>query len=230
MVSSWSQPITPPDSLIAVFPDRHEVKSAPYWPLNADRRTQGIAIGKFAEDVLVADVRFVLDQLQQWNSHDNFWRGRLDLSRIAIVGHSMGGTTAALATKEDTRISAGVNLDGSTYPGMNGDVRPIELHKPLLFIATEEHAANPATQVREYVGRESDSYYAVVAGNDHMGFTDLRLLESRFSRESSPDTRAYRRSIALVQLTRSLVEEFLSKYLNGRSAPVLDELVRVEKR
>jgi predicted dienelactone hydrolase len=31
----------PPDSLIAVFPDGHEIKAKPYWPANADRRTQG---------------------------------------------------------------------------------------------------------------------------------------------------------------------------------------------
>ena len=44
----------PPDSLIAVFPDGHEVRGKPYWPVDADRKTQGTAIGKFAEDVLVA--------------------------------------------------------------------------------------------------------------------------------------------------------------------------------
>src|SRR5215467_12646468 len=82
----------PPDSLIAVFPDGHEIKAHPYWPENADRRTQGVAIGRFAEDVLLADVRFILDQLQSLNSNDAFWRGHLDLSRVAIVGHSMGGT------------------------------------------------------------------------------------------------------------------------------------------
>ena len=46
----------------------------------------------------------------------------------------MGGTTAALATLEEKRIRASVNLDGSTYPGMNGDVRPIPLDKPFLFM------------------------------------------------------------------------------------------------
>ena len=131
----------PPDSLISVFPDGHELKFTPYWPAKADRRTQGVAIGKFADEVLVADVRFVLDQLQEMNSHDHFWHGHFDLSKIGIVGHSMGGTTAALATKEESRILAGVNLDGSTFPGMNADVRPVPVHKPFLFLAAEEHAS-----------------------------------------------------------------------------------------
>ena len=51
----------------------------------------------------------------------------------------MGGTTAALATQEEPRILAGVNLYGSHDPGMNADVRPIPVHKPFLFSATEEY-------------------------------------------------------------------------------------------
>src|SRR5579863_1413874 len=140
----------PPDSLIAAFPDGHELKFTPYWPAEGDRRTQGVAIGKFADEVLVADVRFVLDQIQEVNSHDHFWHGHLDLSKIGIVGHSMGGTTAALATQEEPRVLAGANLDGSTYPGMNADVRPIPVHKPFLFLATEEHASGEA-RAREYI-------------------------------------------------------------------------------
>jgi dienelactone hydrolase len=220
----------PPDSLIAVFPDGHETRNAPYWPLNADRRAQGTAIGRFADDVLVADVRFVLDELQAMNSRDRFWRGLLDLAKVGIVGHSMGGTTAALAAKEEKRISAGVNLDGSTYPGMNGDVRPIPTGKPLLFLATEEHASDPETRGREYVGSEGNTYYVVVAGSDHMSFSDARLLGARFSRESSPGKTSYETALLKVELTRTLVEEFLGKYLRGDSAPSLDALVRIDKQ
>ena len=161
-----------------MFPDGHELKFTPYWPAEADRRTQGVAIGKFAEEVLVADVRFVLDRLQEMNSRDHFWHGHLDLSKVGIVGHSMGGTTAALATKEEPRILGGVNLDGSTYPGMNADVRPVRVHKPFLFLATEEHVSGE-TRAREYVGSESNTYYVVVTGADHMSFT--YLVSSRFA-------------------------------------------------
>ena len=92
----------------------------------------------------------------------------------------MGGTTAALATKEEPRILAGVNLDGSTYPGMNADVRPIPVHKPFLFLATEEHASGE-NRSREYVGSESNTYYVVVTRVDHMSFTDAHLVSSRFA-------------------------------------------------
>jgi dienelactone hydrolase len=219
----------PPDSLISVFPDGHEVKFTPYWPAEADRRTQGVAIGKFADEVLVTDVRFVLDQLQEMNSHDHFWQAHLDLSKVGIVGHSMGGTTAALATQEEPRILAGANLDGSTYPGMNADIRPVPIHKPFLFLATEEHASGE-DRAREYIGSESNTYYVVVAGADHMSFTDADLISSRFTRDVKPDDSAFERALLTSILTRSLVEEFLAKYLKATVAPDLDLVIRVDKR
>ena len=221
----------PPASLISVFPDGHVLKFTAYWPVEADYRTQGVAIGKFIDEVLVADVRFVLDQLREMNSRDHFWRRQLDLSKIGIVGHSLGGATAALATREEPRILAGVNLDGSTFPGMNADVRPVPVQKPFLFLAAEEHASNPALAgIREYVGSESNSYYVIVGGANHGSFTDANLLASRFSRESPPDDGAFERARLTSLLTRSLVEEFFAKYLKATVAPDLDLVVRVDKK
>jgi pimeloyl-ACP methyl ester carboxylesterase len=220
----------PTESLIAVFPDGHEVKFTPFWPAEADRRTQGIAMGKFVEEVLVADVRFVLDQLQEMNSHDSFWRNHLSLAKVGIVGHSMGGAAAAFAAREEPRILAAVNLDGSTFPGMNADVRPVPVRKPFLFLATEEHASNPAVQVREYVGSESNSYYVRVGSDEHGSFADSYLLLSRFSRKSPPDDVVFQRALLTSTLTRSLVEEFLAKYLKGAVAPHLDLVVQVDKK
>ena len=219
----------PPDSLISVYPDGHELRFRPYWPAEADRRTQGVAIGKFAHEVLVADVRFILDQLQEMNTQDHFWRGHLDLAKVGIVGHSMGGTTAALAAQEDPRILAGVNLDGSTYPGMNADVRPIAVRKPFLFLATLEHASDE-THAREYIGSESNTYYVVVTGAHHMSFTDGDLLDNRFKIGVKPDDNIFEQALRISVLTRSLVEEFFAKYLKAGVAPALDVVVQVEKK
>ena len=219
-----------PDSLISVFPDGHEVKESPYWPTDADRRTQGVAIGRFAETVLLADVRFVLDQLAEMETRDRFWQGHLDLSRIGIVGHSMGGTTAAIATREVSQIVAGVNLDGSTWPGMNDDVRPVSVYKPFLFLMTEEHAQDPGTLGREYVGKESNTYYVALVETDHMSFTDANLLESRFPSGAKPADTAFEGALVNAILTRSLVVEFLGKYLKNERAPHLDGNARVEKK
>jgi hypothetical protein len=56
-------------------------------------------------DTRVADVRFVLDQL------DSLAPG-MDMSRIGMFGHSGGGFTALQAMHDDRRIWAAVNMDG----------------------------------------------------------------------------------------------------------------------
>ena len=220
----------PAASLIAVFPNGHDIRFSPYWPSEADRRTQGVAIGKFVEEVLVRDVQFVLDRLKEMEVHDKFWRDQLDLSRIGIVGHSLGGATAAVATQEEPRILAGVCLDGPTFPGMNGDARPVPVHKPFLFLAAEDHAAYMAKNAREYVGSESNDYYVVVTGANHMSFTDHGLVTSRFQRDKKPDDHAFELAMLTSSLTRSLTEEFFAKYLKGAVAPDLDLIVQLDKK
>ena len=67
-------------------------------------------------------------------------------------------------------------------------------------------------------------------GSDHGSFTDADLLSSKFSRDSKPDDRAFDGALLRVELTRSLVEEFLGKYLKGAIAPDLDVPVQVDKK
>jgi predicted dienelactone hydrolase len=63
--------------------------------------------------VRLQDLRFVLFELERLNitAGDPF-AGKLDISRVAIAGHSMGGTTAFLALEQDARFRAAIVLDG----------------------------------------------------------------------------------------------------------------------
>lgn len=79
--------------------------------------------------VRVADVRLVLDRLGSLP----IVGGHLDLERIAMVGHSYGGFTAAAVMAADPRVRAGVVLDGSA--GWRG-AAPIQgVARPLLMLA-----------------------------------------------------------------------------------------------
>jgi predicted dienelactone hydrolase len=63
----------------------------------------------------VADTRFVLDQLSRLDAADStgLLEKRLDLNRVGVVGHSLGGATAAQVCHDDPRCSAGIDLDGA---------------------------------------------------------------------------------------------------------------------
>lgn len=67
----------------------------------------------FATSVRLGDLKFVVNELQRLNLQvNNSFAGKLDMSRIAVVGHSMGGATAFLALEQEARFRAGVIIDG----------------------------------------------------------------------------------------------------------------------
>jgi dienelactone hydrolase len=71
----------------------------------------------FAVAVRVSDLKFVVDQLQGMNSSRSApFTDRLDMSRVAIAGHSLGGMTALLGMEMEPRFHAALSIDG-VIPG-----------------------------------------------------------------------------------------------------------------
>ncbi|THC94917.1 hypothetical protein EYZ11_005600 [Aspergillus tanneri] len=85
-------------------------------------------------DVRVKDVIFTLDQM---HSNSDFipytFRRYLNLNRVAAIGHSFGGATAAQVTQNDTRFAGGLNFDGNLY----GPVVKTGLNKPFINFGAE---------------------------------------------------------------------------------------------
>ena len=111
------------------FPDGRFVMSRLGSYLNDTWRGDDKTLA-FASSVRLQDLRFVLNQLQRINSRmgDPFAR-RLDLSRIAIAGHSAGGTVAFRAIQKDSRFRAAVILDGFI---LRSEMRPT--NKPVFIL------------------------------------------------------------------------------------------------
>jgi predicted dienelactone hydrolase len=62
-----------------------------------------------------ADMGFALDQLQWLNASGPSERffGRLDMERIGVFGHSLGGVTTLQFCHDDARCKAGIDLAGA---------------------------------------------------------------------------------------------------------------------
>ncbi|KAL5317136.1 hypothetical protein ACEPPN_014230 [Leptodophora sp. 'Broadleaf-Isolate-01'] len=97
----------PYDADIVTFPDNSTI-------LGIDIETDI----DFAVDVRTKDVSFVLDQLALPSISKKLFPGvgcELDVSKVAMFGHSLGGATAAQAMLKDKRIVGGINLDGTFF-------------------------------------------------------------------------------------------------------------------
>jgi dienelactone hydrolase len=131
----------PYSTAATVFPDGRVIASS----AEAGSRALSAATAKATSDaefdpvverigaVWVADVRFVLDQMQQFNAGDSPFAGRLDLTRVGIFGHSLGGGTAAEALYQDDRFDAAINMDGTLF----GEVATHGVARPLMLMLSE---------------------------------------------------------------------------------------------
>jgi predicted dienelactone hydrolase len=157
------------------FPDgRVEVSAVP--PITPEVAAKVVA-------VRVADTRFVLDSLVALNAGGNpdaeqrplpaGLRGALDLSRVGMFGHSLGGATAAQAMYEDRRIKAGVNLDGT----MVGAVVDAGLDRPFMLVAAQNHGRDTdPSWARFWVNLRGWRLNLRLTGAGHNSFTDVQVL------------------------------------------------------
>jgi predicted dienelactone hydrolase len=127
-------------------------------------------------DLRIADVTFVLNQLENpVASSDNFLSS-LDKNRIVIAGHSLGGASAAVAMTIDLRIKAAANIDGTLY----GELPEPKVAKPFLLIESKKDSSERFQRYengnRKFFNHFGGGYRYEITEADHYSFTDAPLL------------------------------------------------------
>jgi predicted dienelactone hydrolase len=180
-----------------------------------------------------ADVKFVVDQLQELNGLDPSGRfnGRLDLQRRGVFGHSLGGAVAAQFCHDDSRCKAGIDIDGAPH----GTVIREGLDRPFMFIVSDH--GDPSEPVNRRILGEIQSLYERLPPNDrawitiqgahHFSFSDQALLKSRHVMRLLGRLDA-RRGLAI---TAAYVHRFFDTHLKAKanslppgSAPLYPEV------
>ena len=90
-----------------------------------------------ALDVQGTDQRFVISQLERWQTDQTgpAWAQQIDLGRIGVLGMSLGGSAAFETCVLDPRCTAGMNIDGF-HPRQIGIGQPAA---PFLYLNRDEH-------------------------------------------------------------------------------------------
>ncbi len=227
----------PYSSSRVAFPDGRVIRSIPW----VDSSTQAafdasLAKVEFMVKDHVADVRFVLDEMERWNQPGANHRltTRLDLTKVGIIGHSFGGALAGAVCIADPRIAAGINMDGWMF----GEPETSGIPKPFFFITGGDGKAPDSAQhaglsTSLRIEREKElkylqgmqaslrrfgGYHLSVLDADHFGFSDLILLSRPlpFLGPKKPDP--YR----VFQIVDAFTLAFFDRYIRDRPAPLLD--------
>ena len=135
---------------------------------------------------LAADQAFVLDRLHQLEKGEldepERFRGRLDLSRVGVLGHSLGGMAAEAACADFAGFRAGMSLDGYVWKPVFVGRRPGPSAKPFLLLLSErgfaDVVANEEAVMERYGATWTAPRIAVVRDSGHSNGTDYELLDS----------------------------------------------------
>jgi predicted dienelactone hydrolase len=183
---------------------------------------------------LVQDADFTLDQLTALNEADpnGILTGRLDLQRVGMFGHSLGGIVGAEFCRIEPRLKACLLEDAFMPP----DVVRAGLQHPTMWITRdaetmrlerrtaggwkesdiEEHLT---TMRAVYESLRADGYYVQVPGMFHLDMTDAPLLTPLASNVGLGGPVGGQRSHTIIN---AYSVAFFDRYLKGQLAPLLD--------
>lgn len=198
--------------------------------------------------VLADDIRYVLTQIEKLNRGDSSGRfpGKLDMNRVGIFGHSIGGEAATVACSQDSRFRIGLSLDSS----VGAFARKKHIQVPFLFLRenwinmVSDDVLRKMGSTREKLSRqfidsafdclESDGYIFTINGFQHYDFTDAPLVSPLFKLVGITGQVDALRSLRIVnEYSLAIFDRYLknidSQLLKGASAKY-PEIGFIEKR
>jgi dienelactone hydrolase len=209
------------ESLATAFPDGRVTTC-----LAREARRRGTGFWEKLGAGRAADVSFVLGELT--GAHPA-WPGAalIDPSRMAMAGHSAGGAAVIPAMLADSRIRAGIDMDGATHAQIPDD----GLSRPFLFLGKQSNytpgrrggiPGKPGpviTWERDWKLLTGWKRWLLVAGAIHASFTDLALLADQIG----IDTGAGLPGARSLDITRGYVRAFFDQHLRSRPQALLDQ-------
>jgi dienelactone hydrolase len=206
-----------PHSGLVVYPDGRYVAPNPRYKPSAELMSGPYEkVDEFfseAASLGAQDVAFVLREIEHLNTVDGNLAGRLDLKRIGIFGHSLGGRIAGASAGSDQRIRAYVAME-SVPPR---DIRRAGMDASIAMLMGEAFPPAAEANVKEVVPRRRNDVVLVrLAGLTHNSVTDEPLVDTD---DSVPDDSARR----ALTLTTRFLRSFFDRYLRD-DAHALDWL------
>jgi len=152
------------------------------------------------QDILFKDALFIKNHLPYLKA--GWLKNLVDIERVGVFGHSLGGAAALALAAKDSSVKALVDLDGD----LMGNALTLKVSQPSLFLSHDERSAiTTAAKKMEREGRERSEFRRhadwVRATDDskislriritdicHLNFTDLGLIAvSKMTEKESKD-------------------------------------------
>ena len=221
---------------VTVFADGRVVPAAPGaqpQPMDMDAmRATGVAM----TEIHAADLAFVLDRLEALDDETGSFQGRLDLTRIGILGGSLGGAAAAELCRVDRRCRAGVNMDGLFW----GEAAETGVPVPFLLLMSEHRPCAEVAQLENVTVAQCEAVEAlfaeswqtvrdtaqlgswlIIEGSRHGSYSDAPFLPAGAEILRALVGGATIKPDRMWRVTSDLLLAFFNRHLHGTPAPLL---------
>ncbi|XP_038654506.1 platelet-activating factor acetylhydrolase 2, cytoplasmic-like isoform X1 [Scyliorhinus canicula] len=107
--------------------------------------------------------------------HLSVMKGCFDLQKVAVMGHSFGGSTAILAVAKDQRFRCAVALDSWMFP-LTDDIYSSVL-RPVFFVNSQKFQTDDSiNKMKRLYSTDNEIKIITIVGSVHQSQTDFTLL------------------------------------------------------
>ena len=167
------------------------------------------------------DISKTLDFLEEENASltNSFFKGKLDLDHIGLIGHSTGGGASVAVALDDPRITALLGLDAWVEPIDTIDINK-GLQIPAIYLRSETWEEGPNNiHLYDLISRSNQSRLYQIEGTTHSDFTMAYMFSSLtglIGITGSLD------SNYLLLMQKDIMNSFFDEHLKGILDPSID--------
>lgn len=233
-------------SVATVFPDRIVSAKEATTDFNTPEPAEIIT------QIMADDSKFVIEKLGELNEGkmDTIFRGRLNLDKIGVIGHSVGGAVAYNLAINDDRVKAAIDLDGIVF------ITPKEGSNdmaPFLMLANDKSHVQAIQNRKNLMGNPEDmpadqTYHETynraqqniiglaevlkasgnlftIEGSDHMKFIDAGLFIGVRKLRELIGISGKTDPAKCLEITEAVSLAFFDQHLKGETGNSLESLV-----
>lgn len=180
------------------------------------------------------DIELVMDRLKsgELGTEGSLLKGHMDLTKIGLFGHSLGGAASAQVARERQDVRAAIVMDGTLIgdiTGLNSDstetITTESFNKPLMqmYGSLFQEPVAKATSYRSNIeanNRATDTAYSLyIKGSGHLNFTDLPRISPLLSKKLGVGTID---SLECIKIVNAYSLAFFDKHLKGQPSSLLE--------
>jgi dienelactone hydrolase len=180
------------------------------------------------------DINFVIDSLKsgKLDAEGELLNGHIDMTKIGLFGHSLGGAAAAQVSRERDDVTAVIVIDGTMIGdivGLNGDntakinnesfSKPLMLMYGSLFEKQEAKETSYLPNINAFNNATNAAYSVCIKNSGHLNFTDLPRISPFLAKKLGIGTID---SLECIKIVNDYCLAFFDKHVKGQTSFILD--------